>query len=126
MKDLKGFGYPDFQLTPHGYLKREFNERVIRGNLLSLLLTNHKERIMMPDFGGDLEKFLFAQNTPDLHRQIRDRIIETIELWEKRIVVWDITVDKGEEEHIVRVSIQYSLKEDLDNSHNLVFNLESR
>lgn len=136
MSTLKGFGYPDFQQTPRGYLKQEINDNVIKGNLLTLLLTNHGERVMLPTYGSNLDKFLFKQSTPILYSDIKDNIISTIARWEPNIVVHNVLVGRGDQYHenvkndlnydddqTVVVRITYSRKDTLGEPHELSFGL---
>ncbi len=80
----------------------------VRQSIQIILRTRPGERIMRPEFGGGLENMLHEQNTLTTRRQIRDLITESLERWEKRILldrvdVWEV------EGHptAVRVEIAY-------------------
>jgi phage baseplate assembly protein W len=67
-------------------------EEDIRQALLIILLTNHGERMMRPEFGAGLRDFLFEpinQTTlATMARQTREALVD----WEPRVDVMDVTV----------------------------------
>ena len=57
-----------------GYrMNKKFAEMVLQ-NLKMLLLTNPGERIMEPDFGVGLKRYLFEQNIDAVHGDIHAKI----------------------------------------------------
>lgn len=83
----------------------------VRQSIKIILRTRPGERIMRPGFGGGLENMLHQQNNLTTRRQIRDLITESLERWEKRILL--DSVDVSEVEHrptAVRVEIAYRLR----------------
>ena len=58
-----------------GYrMNTQFTEVVVQ-NLKMLILTNPGERIMEPEFGVGLKRYLFEQNVEAVHGEIEARII---------------------------------------------------
>lgn len=57
--------------------KNKGNE-MVRAQVSQILLTSPGERVMLPNFGVDIDSFLFEQITPDLLRQLKDEILEQI------------------------------------------------
>ena len=57
-----------------GYQLIKTFEELTQQNLKMLVLTNPGERIMDPEFGVGLKKFLFEQNGPMTHGEIESRI----------------------------------------------------
>ena len=95
----------------HGHLSYPDLAASVRQSIRIILSTRPGERLMRPAFGGGLENLLHEQNTLTTRRRIRDLINESLERWEKRIVldrvdVWEI------EDHptSVRVEIAYRLR----------------
>ena len=122
MTTLKGFSYPDFQPGPKGYLTAKEGIEVLKANLKTMIMTSKGERVNMPDYGSDLEKRIFDPNTSQLHDQMKEDIIQTIEKWDASCVVLDVTVstptasDVGtsdDPDHIVAMQITFSPKDDL-------------
>ena len=57
-----------------GYFKKASDIYLIRGAVKQLLLTERGERLMLPDFGCDLRKFLFQPLDEDLFFAIKEEI----------------------------------------------------
>ena len=128
MAILRGFGRIPFEPTPRGYLPINEDSNVIKANLLTLINTFEGERVMMPEYGSELDKKLFSPNTPNLHDDIKEIILNLIERWEPAIVVNDLTVGKpglsqiGSDEdpdHIVYVRLEFALKTNLSLNETL-------
>lgn len=86
-------------------------EDSVRQSIQIILRTRPGERIMRPNFGGGLENMLHEQNSLTTRRQIRDLINESLNRWEKRIILDRIDVWEIEDQPTgVRVEIAYRLK----------------
>jgi phage baseplate assembly protein W len=86
-------------------------EAGVRQSIEIILRTRPGEQLMQPEFGGGLETFLHEPNTLTTRRRIRDRVRESLERWEARILldrveVWEVPECPTE----VRVEIQYRLR----------------
>lgn len=100
-------GVPDRE----GQLHYPSLDESVRQAIKIILQTRPGERLMRPQFGGGLERFLHEPNTLTTRRQIRDLITESLQRWESRILldrvdVWE--VDKRLD--TVRVEIVYRLR----------------
>lgn len=83
----------------------------VRQSMQIILRTRPGERIMRPTFGGGLENMLHEQNTLTTRRQIRDLVTESLERWEKRILLDRVDVWEVEDRPTaVRVEIAYRLR----------------
>ena len=69
-------------------------ETNIRQSVRVILLTNLRERLMLPQFGGGLAPFLFEPNTVTTRHQIADRITKALAAWEPRLRVESVVVDE--------------------------------
>jgi hypothetical protein len=95
----------------HGHLVFPDLQESVRQSIRIILSTRPGERIMRPDFGGGLEDMLHEQNTLTTRRQIRDLITESLERWEKRIMIDRVDVWEVEDHPTsVRVEIAYRLR----------------
>ena len=93
-----------------GYLSFPSLEDSVRQSIQIILRTRPGERLMRPRFGGGLENLLHEQNTLVTRRQIRDLVTESIEQWEKRIILDRVDVWAVEDAPTkVRVEIAYRL-----------------
>lgn len=62
-------------------------------NAKNLLLTNHGERPMLPNFGCNLRRVLFENATEELVEVIEDTIRENFQIWLPYIFINELTVD---------------------------------
>lgn len=70
-----GFSFPPGK-NNHigGYFSKASDINLIRGAVRQLLLTERGERLMLPDFGCNLKKFLFQPLDEDLFFAIKEEI----------------------------------------------------
>jgi acetyltransferase-like isoleucine patch superfamily enzyme len=68
-------------------------EENVRDSIRIILLTNQRERLRLPEFGGNLGQFLFEPNTVTTRHQIQERISRTLAQWEPRVAVESVTVE---------------------------------
>lgn len=86
-------------------LSRQEDERLIKNDLLQLLLTAPGERVMRPDFGTSIREFLFENaNTVDLD-ELRTNIETQIEIFETRVTITDIQINPNEDENLLDIKI---------------------
>jgi len=85
----------------------------IRESIRIILTTEKGERLMLPDFGAGLKRFLFEPNTVATHRLIEERVTQSLDLWEQRISLDSVDVIADEDDqHAVWVMIRYTLVAD--------------
>jgi len=58
-----------------------------------ILMTEQRERLRLPEFGGGLGLFLFDQNTVTTRQLIKDPIAKALAQWEPRIHIQSIDVE---------------------------------
>jgi phage baseplate assembly protein W len=66
----------------------------IREAVRVILMTEPGERLMLPDFGAGLGRFLSEPNTVATRRAIGERIMRALARWEPRINVVSVVVDE--------------------------------
>ena len=82
----------------------------VRESIQIILLTEQEERLLLPEFGGGLQKFLFEPNVVSTHRLIQERIIQALGRWEPRILVDSVDVlPDPKDPQTALVTIQYQL-----------------
>ena len=74
------------------YLNAHSSLELIRNNLRQLLLTEKGERVMVPDYGLSLRKFLFEPLDETVVRLIRDHILEGLNKWAVNIRVINLSI----------------------------------
>jgi phage baseplate assembly protein W len=66
----------------------------VRESVRVVLTTELGERVMLPEYGGSLGRFLFEPNTVATRHLIADRIGKALAVWEPRLRVESIDVDE--------------------------------
>jgi uncharacterized protein len=94
-----------------GRLAWSAGETNVREAIRIILMTEQRERIRLPEFGGTLGKFLFEPNTVATRRRIQDQIAVALRRWEPRIAVESIEVepDPADERQAAIATITYRL-----------------
>lgn len=94
----------------HGRLDWPTLEDSVRELIRVVLSTRPGEQLMRPDFGAGVETLLFEPNTVGTRRRIRDLVTESIERWERRIVLNRVDVQEVDDDPAaVRVEVVYQL-----------------
>lgn len=93
MAKQKYLGYP-YPITTHarGFFHTQFGSRQIKSDLLALLLTNQGSRVMLPNYGAGLRRFLFEPADTILIEKVKTLIANQIRTWEPRVAIQDIEV----------------------------------
>jgi len=89
--DFKGIPYP-ITKTPRGFFYIQGGVDQIKSDMLVLLLTNPKERVMLPDFGTPLRKLLFEQSDVSIIAKAKQMIAKSLKLWEPRVAIENIYI----------------------------------
>jgi phage baseplate assembly protein W len=88
----RGISFPP-RVGANGRLAWSEGEENIREAIQIILLTEPQERLMLPEFGGGLGRYLFEPNTTATHHLIRTHIEKALAQWEPRITVDSIMVE---------------------------------
>lgn len=87
----RGLGWP--LLPQDGQLPRAQDLARIQQALLMILDTEPGERVMRPDFGCGLRRFLQQPNNGATRAQIERAVTEAIAAWEPRIALVEVRVE---------------------------------
>lgn len=88
----RGLAFPP-RVGGDGRVAWSEGELNVRESIQVILLTERRERLMLPEFGGGLSGYLFEPNTVTTRRLIKDRIQRALEQWEPRISVEGVEVE---------------------------------
>lgn len=103
-------GWPLLSVPQDGSWRYPSLEESIKAYIKILLLTRPREQLMRPWFGAGLSRFLHQSNTLELRQQIHDLVRDTLDRWEKRIVVDRVEVYADTSPDSVRIEIAYRIK----------------
>jgi phage baseplate assembly protein W len=88
----RGISFPP-RVGSDGRVAWSEGEVNVRECVRVILMTEQRERLRLPDFGGGLGLFLFDQNTVTTRQLIKERISKALARWEPRINVQSIDVE---------------------------------
>jgi phage baseplate assembly protein W len=88
--DWFGFNFPF--LTETSVLQPQSDLRIIKNDLLQLLLTSPGERVMRPDFGTVIRKTPFEPSDRDTINGIRSSVFQAVKRFEQRVIAKDVIV----------------------------------
>ena len=93
----------------------------INQNLSVLFKTKRGERALNPNYGSQLNKFIFAAQSGIATKEIESSLKRTIQFYEPRILVDEIAIQlRNEENGIIIISVSYTLRK-VNSRHNFVF-----
>lgn len=79
-----GFNPPFFG-GHQNVLSRQSGDRLIKNDLMQLLMTDRGERVMRPSWGAGLNRVLFEPMVPGIEYEIQEDIRKAIQDYEPRI-----------------------------------------
>jgi hypothetical protein len=88
----RGMSFPP-RVDADGRIAWSEGEDNIRENIRVILLTRQRERLLLPEFGCGLDRYLFEPNTPATRQRLREEIERALARWESRIRVEAVTVE---------------------------------
>jgi uncharacterized protein len=103
-----------------GALPRVGGMERIRQSIEQILDTEPGERIMLPDFGCGMRRYLMEPNTLNTRTAIAKDVELALARWEPRVRVSGVSVTAGDEPELAWVSISYRRLSDL-RQDNLVY-----
>jgi uncharacterized protein len=102
--------------TEGWFASTQYTIDAVKQNVKLLLQTRKGERLMQPDLGIDLYKFLFEQITTNVVLQIKAEIIDTFTAWLPFVNIVDIKVQPGENYDVgvnsINIYLEFSLNSD--------------
>jgi phage baseplate assembly protein W len=113
-KTLQNVIHSDFSnnLTPHPARKDLIalnNERAVTNSIKNLILTNRGERLYQPNIGSDINKLLFEPMSDAVVASLKSFIFATIDAYEPRAKIIDITAEPDFDNNGYDVTIRYVL-----------------
>lgn len=106
----KGISSP-FVRGAQGYFKVDVGADLIKSNIAQILGTIPGERVMLPEFGCKLRNLLFEPMDTATYYLAKTYIVDAIILWEKRISLNDVELEKDEDKGIFLVSLSWIYNE---------------
>jgi phage baseplate assembly protein W len=93
----RGIAFPP-RVGSDGRVAWSEGEVNVREAIRIILMTEQRERLHLPDFGGSIGLFLFEPNTVTTRLLIKDWMSKALARWEPRIAVESINVEEDPED----------------------------
>ena len=90
-KSFKGVPYP-ITKNPKGFFYIQSGVDQVKSDMIVLLLTNPRERVMLHDFGTPLRKLFFNPNDPSTILEAKGMIANSLKMWEPRVAIENIYI----------------------------------
>ena len=117
----KGFCFPPKVDATTGRFIMSEGEEDIKEAIYLILMTRLKERPMCPNFGCNIENYVFDMPDRRAERGMEDAITTALAGWEPRIDNIQVTINKERiSEGIILIEIGYTVRKN-NNAVNLVF-----
>ncbi len=82
----------------------------IKSNLVNLLLTDTGERLMNPNFGTLLRRFLFEGITDSNIESLKESVLNSIAIYVPEVAVLELIISPNADYNLVELTINYVLK----------------
>ena len=97
-----GMGFPAGSRLEGGYFTKESGIQLVKNNLKQLLLTERGERVMLPNFGCNLRKFIFQPLDETTFEEIKEEILTSIENYTRGVEVLKLRIQEDNEARAIR------------------------
>ena len=100
----------------------------VKQNILNLCSTELGERVMQPNLGISIKKYLFEPFSEDTVVQIQDTIVESINFWLPFVQLNDIRVKMSDNDsdvgrNTIEISVDFSLKQHLASTESVTLTI---
>lgn len=103
---FRGISYP-FRKGAQEFPVSASDDDLIKESILQILLTNQGDRVMRPDFGSNVLRYVFDPNEAALGDLLWQAVQSALGRWEPRIELLDVRVDRKDES--IKVTIDYGV-----------------
>lgn len=116
-----GWNFPVLPEKITGRIQECSCEESIRQSIYLIIMTRKGERVMRPDFGCDIHKFMFDTVDYTMLTMMKRAVEEALIRWEPRITDIQVQIfDRIQEKHGVEIRVDYRVRT-TNNLFNLVF-----
>ena len=113
-RTYKDFAFSFFANPMSGDVGKKTGASAVKSAIVSILKTNHNERMFQPEFGSNIRALLFEQMNPITEQRIKTEVENAVRNHEPRAEVLGITVDRQEEQNRYLVSILFNVSSEAE------------
>ena len=116
----KGFQFPIEVDEVNGHFKMSQGEQSICESIKVILMTSKGERMMRPEFGCNLKRYVYESMNYTTLKSIEEEVTDALNQWEPRIMNVEVIVSPAHETGRLDIHISYRVRV-TNNPYNLVF-----
>ena len=105
-----GWSYPVAPDAGLHHLRYSEGPEKVRAAIRLILETEPGERVMRPTFGCGLHQFLMEPNTVATRTLIDQEVRRSVDAWEPRVELQDVSVETTSDPALVLITIRYEHK----------------
>ena len=113
-RTYKDFAYSFFANPMSGDVGKKTGANAVKSAIVSILKTNHNERMFQPEFGSNIRALLFEQMNPITEQRMKTEVENAVRNHEPRAEVLGITVTGQEEQNRYLVSILFNVSSEAE------------
>ena len=113
-RTYKDFAYSFFANPMSGDVGKKTGADAVKSAIVSILKTNHNERMFQPEFGSNIRALLFEQMNPITEQRMKTEVENAIRNHEPRAEVLGITITGQEEQNRYLVSILFNVSSEAE------------
>ena len=113
-RTYKDFAYSFFANPMSGDVGKKTGVSAVKSAIVSILKTNHNERMFQPEFGSNIRALLFEQMNPITEQRIKTEVENAVRNHEPRAEILGITVTGQEEQNRYLVSILFNVSSEAE------------
>ena len=110
----KDFAYSFFANPMSGDVGKKTGADAVKSAIVSILKTNHNERMFQPEFGSNIRALLFEQMNPITEQRMKTEVENAVRNHEPRAEILGITVTGQEEQNRYLVSILFNVSSEAE------------
>jgi len=96
----------NFGNSRNGYYSVSADKKLIKENVINILMTRPGERIHLPNYGVGVDAYLFEPNDSILESLLRNKIIDQVNKWEPGVTILNVEFTRNENELNIRLTVQ--------------------
>jgi phage baseplate assembly protein W len=112
MADINNLGitFPYQEDLSGKFLKMNQTDKdELKSKIAFLITTQKNQRLYKPDFGLNMEQFLFLPMDDMTYNAVRQEIIGTIEKYLTQVKIENVQIDINESQNLIGLQIRYSI-----------------
>ena len=93
-----------------GNIKKVINVESVITSIDNILRTSQNERVLLPEFGCNIESMLFDNMNSALMNFMSREIRDSIERWDNRVIVSEVDFSSNPDSNSILVSIKFMIR----------------